>query len=159
MIRCLQRQGVSAVLQASITGAGLIIAIYALITPIARKIFEERRNLLLKKKKEFDELKGKLSEESSETDFKKLKILSTEIREIRMYPRYLGFGVFVVFFLYITTACTALGWLVNPLIEDVGRDLPVICLFLISTFGFLFVGIYAIIDVHRTMKKEFEETN
>lgn len=146
---------VSTILTASITGAGLLLAIYALITPISRKIFEERVKLLRKKKSEFDKLKEKISSESSDKDFERLKTLATEIKGIKMFPRYLGFGVLVVFSCYIFTTVFAFGWLMNPT-QDIMKEYVMTFLFLISTFGFTVVGYFAITDVYRAMKGEFE---
>lgn len=147
----------STILTASITGAGLIIAIYALITPIARRIFEERVELHRKKKKQFDKIKEKINEESSDKDFKRLKTLAAEIEEIKIFPRYLGVGVIMVFSLYIVTAFYAVGWLMSPSLEDIGWDYTLVTLFIFSTFGFLGVGYFAIIDVYRAMRKEYEQ--
>jgi len=91
---------VSTILTASIAGAGLIIAIYALITPMARKIFEERVKLHRKKKKEFDKLMEKINEESSDKDFKRLKTVAKEIKGIKIFPNILAL-VFLQF-LYVT---------------------------------------------------------
>jgi len=147
----------STILTASITGAGLILAIYALITPIARGIFEDRVKLLRKKRKQFDEMKAKISSESSDKEFKQFKTLSTEIKGMKIFPRYLGFGVLAVFSLYIITAFSAVGWLMNPSLDDFSRDFTLVMFFFVSTFGFLFVGSYAITDVLRTMIREFEQ--
>jgi hypothetical protein len=37
---------VAAFLETSITGAGLVLAVYALVTPLSQKIFTERANKL-----------------------------------------------------------------------------------------------------------------
>jgi len=144
----------STILTASITGAGLILAIYALITPIARGIFEDRVKLLRKKRKQFDEMKAKISSESSDKEFKQFKTLSTEIKGMKIFPRYLGFGVLAVFSLYIITAFSAVGWLMNPSLDDFSRDFTLVMFFFVSTFGFLFVGSYAITDVLERRKRK-----
>lgn len=148
---------ISAILTASITGAGLILAIYALITPISSRIFEKRLERLHKKKREFDKLKKKISSESSEQEFKRLKVLGWEIKEMKAFPRYLGIGVSVVFWLYIVTAFYALGSLLGSAEQDAMRETIIIILFIFSTIGFSVVGSYAIGDVYRTMKGEFEQ--
>jgi len=85
------------ILQVSITGAGLIMAIYALITPVARSMFTERVELRKKKKEEFDKIKKKISSNSQNSDFKRLETLASEIKKIKTFPKYLGFGVSLVF--------------------------------------------------------------
>ena len=149
---------ISTVLTASITGAGFILAIYALITPISRRIFEERAKLHRKKKKEFDKLKKKISSESTDKDFKQLKTLAKEIKEIKIFPRYLSLGVLTVFWLYIFTATYSFGWLMNPSQEqNIIKDLVMLVLFMASTFGFCAVGTFAIVDVYNAMRGEFEQ--
>mgnify|MGYP001117037962 CR=1 FL=1 len=148
---------VSTILQANITGAGLIIAIYALITPIARKIFKERVKLHRKKKKQFDTLKEKVNEESSSKDFKRLKTLSTQIKGLRVFPRYLGIGVLLVFGGYMFTAFFSIMWLINSSRGNSLLESAIELLFALSTLGFAFVGIYAIGDVYVEMKREFEQ--
>lgn len=148
---------VSTILQASITGAGLIIAIYALITPIMDKIFKERVRLHRKKKKEFDKLKEKITSESSAEIFKKLKTLAKEIKEIKMFPRYLGFGVSFVFSSYILTVFCGLNWFIFESYRNFVHEFVVVNLFFFSTIAFFIVGMYAIFDVYRAMKGEYEQ--
>ena len=147
---------VSSLLTASITGAGLIIAIYALITPLARRIFEYRLQLHHKKKKQFDKMREEINEESSDKDFKRLKTLAAEIKEIRIFPKYLGIGVLYVFSSYIFTAFFAMLWLQNPR-QDWMIELMIVGGFLLSTLGFWFVGVFAIADVIKAMKGEFQQ--
>jgi len=145
----------STILTASIAGAGLILAIYALITPISTKLFKERVKLLNEKKKQFDELKAKISSESSKEEFEKLKKLAREIKEIKTFPRYLGDGVLLVFLGYFVTSIFSALWLSNP--SDGTAEVLIPVLFYITTVGFFGVGFYAITDVYRTMRAEYEE--
>jgi uncharacterized membrane protein (DUF485 family) len=150
---------VSTILQASITGAGLIIAIYALITPIMDKIFKERVRLHEKKKQEFDKLKEKIDAESSKKkDFERLTTLSKEIKGIKMFPRYLGVGVLIVFICYMFAATFAYSWLMmsQPARTSV-LEFWIVLFFGFSMIGFLIVGMYTIFDVYRAMKGEFEK--
>jgi hypothetical protein len=147
----------STILTASITGAGLIIAIYALITPITRKIFEEKVALMRKKKKQFDKLKIEIDSESSTKDFKQLKTLASEIKGVKMFPNYLGIGVFVVFSFYILTVALAFNWLIGDPATNPTGGITTLISFAFSTIGFLVVGMLAIRDVHSAMKKEFEQ--
>ena len=148
---------VSTILTVSITGAGLILAIYALITPISRKMFEERLKLLRKKKEEFDKKKRKIDSESSDKDFKLLRTLASEIQAIKAFPKYLGLGVSMVFFGYFLTALSSFFWFTVPSDIKGMYEPSILIFFFISTTGFFLVGLYAIIDVHQTMKKEYEQ--
>ena len=148
---------VSTILTASITGAGLILAIYALITPISSRIFEKRVELVRKKKKEFDKMKEKISSESSDKDFKRFKTLASEIRGIKAFPKYLGLGVSMVFFGYFLTALSSFFWFTVPSDIKGMYEPSILIFFFISTTGFFLVGIYAILDVYLAMKGEFEQ--
>ena len=143
------------ILTASITGAGLVLAIYTLISPLSTKLFEDRIELLNEKKKRFDELKTKISSESPKEEFEKLRELAREIREIKAFPRYLGEGVFLVFLGYIVTSILSTLWLSNPSDGTVEVFIPL--LFFITTIGFFVVGFTAITDVYRTMRIEYEK--
>ena len=147
----------SAILTASITGAGLIIAIYALMTPISSKLFQNRVELLRKRKKQFDNMKEKIDSESSLEDIKQLKTLAAEMQGIRTFPKYLGFGVMVVFVFYLVTAMLTLMWMGFDLYRTLSFEMYVISTFAVSIFSFCLVGSYAIVDVYLTMKREFEE--
>lgn len=150
---------VSTILQASITGAGLIIAIYALITPIMHKIFEERVKLHDKKKKEFDKLMKKIDAESSKKkDFKRLTTLANEIKETKMFPRYLGVGVLIVFICYMFAATFAFYRLtVSQPTTIFVLESWIVLFFGFSMLGFLIVGMYTIFDVYKAMRGEFEK--
>jgi len=146
----------STILTASITGAGLIIAIYALITPISSKIFRDRIESHRKLKEQFDKMKKEISSESSDKEFKRLKTLASEIKEIKTFPKYLGVGVVLVFFGYIFTAFFTVTWLTSPTRETLS-EIPILFGFIFSTMAFMFVGFLAIYDVYQAMKGEFEQ--
>ncbi|MEM2995621.1 MAG: hypothetical protein QXI91_06395 [Candidatus Bathyarchaeia archaeon] len=76
---------VSTIAQISITGAGLILAIYALVTPLSRRISEERARILERKIQEFEELRSHITPESSKTDIDNLKRLKVEIEKIKIF--------------------------------------------------------------------------
>ena len=147
---------ISAILTASIAGAGLIVAIYALISPISTKIFRERVELLRKRKRQFDQMKEKISPESSDKEFKVLKTLATKIKDIKSFPKYLGIGVFLVFLGYIFTALLALNELSVTSPQNVLMENVLFLSFYISTIGFMVVGFYAIFDVAGALIKEFQ---
>lgn len=146
---------VSTILTASIAGAGLIMAIYALITPLSRQIFKEKVRLLREKKKQFDKMKEEINSESSDKEFKRFKELASQIKAIRLFPRYLSVGVLLVFMGYMLTTFFALVWLV-AIVKDAVTETVLALSFYLSTFGFLSVGIITIFDVYGAMKGEFE---
>jgi len=141
------------ILEVSITGAGLIMAIYALITPVVRSMFKERVELRKKKKEEFDKIKKKISSNSSDKDFKRLETLASEIKKIKAFPKYLGIGVSFVFSCFAISAILCVFWLLSP---TIAYEITLILLFLLSICGFFVVGIYAMSDVFLTIKREFD---
>ena len=146
---------ISTLLTASITGAGLVIAIYALITPISNKIFERRLETLKKKLRQFEEVKAQTTPEEASKDAKILKALASEIREMKTFPSYLGSLVLFDFVLFAFTAFLSLFWFFSNR-EDV-QTYGVVGLFALSAFLFLAVGMGSIIDVYGSMKREFEQ--
>lgn len=148
---------VSTVIQISITGAGLILAIYALVAPLSRRIFKERARILESKIQEFEELRSHITPESSKKDIDNLKKLKVEIEEIKIFPRYLGIGVTLTFLCYMFSLIAASGWLANPLSRTPDNEAFIIILFTVSNVLFLIVGLLTIFEVFTVMKKEFEK--
>jgi len=62
-------------MEASITGAGLILAVYALIIPVSHHIFEELNTELKDKETKFEKLKNNLTIESKTNEVKELNKL------------------------------------------------------------------------------------
>jgi len=73
---------VSAFLETSITGAGLVLAVYALVTPISEKIFTKRADKLRHLLDDFEKEKSKITADAPNRDFKHLKELRDNIEEI-----------------------------------------------------------------------------
>jgi hypothetical protein len=148
---------VTALLEASITGAGLVLAVYALITPISEGIFRKREERLESLLKEFDEEKVKIEPDASPKDFKHLKELAGRIQEIRIFPRYLGAGVVVTFFSFMVSTLIDWGWLVQPANRLPENDIYIALPFLIAIFLFLSIGVLTIGEIYDMMRKEFED--
>ena len=93
---------VSTLLLTSVTGAGLVVAIYALITPLSDKIFEARVKNLKSLLEEFDKEFFKITTNTAETQarFNRLRQLQKEIKKVRDFPRYLGIGIVITFVLF-----------------------------------------------------------
>lgn len=147
---------ISTILTASITGAGLILAVYALIIPISKSIFEKRLETMKEKIEEFERTKKGISPQSPPKDVKQLTLLAQEIKAVRTFPRYLGPLVILDFGMFILSTTSALGWLLFP--AESGSQYIVFVLFLISVLLFLLVGVYAIADVYSSMRADFEGT-
>jgi hypothetical protein len=71
----LSENAVSTLLAVSITGAGLVLAVYALITPISEKVFRERTENLESLLERFEKEKTKLTTDAAYKDFNRLNKL------------------------------------------------------------------------------------
>jgi hypothetical protein len=97
---------IAAIMAASVTGAGLVIAFYALIARMSDRIFSNRLNLLNEPREEIKEITGNLesfNEENLDKTTKRLEELGKQINSMKTYPRYLGPGVLLDFTFFIFT--------------------------------------------------------
>jgi hypothetical protein len=147
------------VLTASITGAGLVIAFYALIAHMSDEMFENRFEQLEEKNREVEQIVGNresFNREKLKLTTKRLEELSQEIDSIRTFPRYLGHAVAIDFAIFLFTAFLSLFWLWSSPESRVNmNDWMIPLLFLISVGLFAFVGYLGITDVMGTMKYDF----
>jgi uncharacterized membrane protein (DUF485 family) len=108
---------VSILLEASLTGAGLILAIYALITPILDKIIKVRKELVAEKKEQFDSFAEKVKTERSDANMKQLNKLNDALKNLIPFPKFFGVGVLSVFMLYIFVSFFAVQWFMQPIVS------------------------------------------
>lgn len=148
---------ISVVLEASVTGAGLILAIYTLVTPLLDKIIKVRKELIAEKKQRFDNLAEKIKTERSDVNLRQVNTLYKELKDLRSFPNYLGSGVFVVFLLYTLTLSLAISWFFQPLPKSPITELLLLFAFGGANGGFFVVGIYTIAEVARTMNHEWKK--
>jgi uncharacterized coiled-coil protein SlyX len=158
----LNQEFVFTILQASLAGAGLVIAVYALVIPLLNKLFTERAETLTKLTKELREISKKMDITDSkaiEEKVEKLSRIGTEISGKISYPSYLSLGFSLTFIGYIISTLMCLQILVNPSAPiSVPLDGFLVPLFGASTIGFGIVGGFSIKDTYSVLKKEFDET-
>lgn len=87
-----------ALLQASITGAGLVLAVYALIIPLYKRIFGYRAEDVHETLRTFKEDALEADTLISAEKLNELKAKLTTIEEQGKYPTYLSWGVGITFF-------------------------------------------------------------
>ncbi len=139
-------------MEASITGAGLVLAVYALIIPMSTRIFKELDREIKDNLIEFDKLKNSITPESKK-EMKKLDQLRKNINGTKLLPARLGFGVLITFSLYCLSAIVGAVEFVSPYSQPIDY-LPI--LFIVATGAFFVVGGLAIIMVLIPMINEFE---
>ena len=151
----LSQDFVLTLLQASITGAGLVLAVYALIIPLSRRIFGYRAEALYE---ELQELKERVRETDihvSTDELSELKTLLESIEERQAFPTYLSWGAGTTFFFYVVSTFMGVWWVLEWQKPIMDSWLPVV--FGFSTFLFLLVGLVSINDIRKIMKSEFED--
>ena len=153
---------ISTILATSVTTAGLILAIYALLTPIFRRIVETRRKLLADKKAEFDRQKERLDSSGSTNEIKKLEALKSEIDEVGTFPPFFGDSVLLSFlFCTISFLFTLIVFFFQIIIQtdtavNAVATILMVILFLTGCFLFFGVGVYTIVQISRVLSQEWE---
>jgi len=135
---------VTALLQSSITGAGLILAVYGIIIPVFSKIVRYRVTSLINLIKQIRE------KPASEFLFKEDSIGEAKesldyIDEIRKLPTYFNKAVIFSFLGYIATTLLCFFWLLD--IYKVNINGWISWIFGISTVLFGYVGYKTIKDL------------
>lgn len=145
---------VSTILQASITGAGLILAVYGLVIPIFSKILNYRIESLkkrirdLKSKPAKDFLLGKNSIEEMRNDL-------TYIESMRNLPSYFSWMVIASFLLYVLGALFSTSWFLNY--EKNFMEVWIPRTFVIASILFAIVGGMTIKDLIGLIKDKHEK--
>lgn len=139
-----------ALLQASVTGAGLVLAVYALIIPLSRRLFERRANESLDLMREFKKRAGE--SKTKLEDGENLKELIDKITETQGIPDYLRIGMGGTFLGYVL--CTLLSYAVVMDWQRPTSDNALSLVFVLATIVFLLVGLTAIKDIHNIMEQD-----
>jgi cell division protein FtsL len=154
VIQVLTETAVSALLTASITGAGLVLAVYTLIIPLSRRFFSYRAEEVHEKIQELKEKIDKTNTRVSADELREMKAMVEGIEEQQAFPTYLGLGAGVIFLGYIVFTVLSFFWLIDYSKQTADSWLPFA--FLISTILFLLLGLFSVKDISQTMKREFE---
>lgn len=147
---------VTAFLETSITGAGLVLAVYALVTPISEKIFTKRTDKLKHLLEDFENERNKITADAPSKDFKHLEELRNSIEQIRIFPRYLSYGILASFVAFMISAMVDFLWLSNKNNQVPENDLYTSLPLFIAILLFFVVGMLTIGEIFDTMRKEFE---
>lgn len=142
-------------LQASITGAGLILAIYALIIPISNRVFESNILDFLEALKYSKKIDNFLNNKPDKKSAEKAKSFAINFVQSWTFPTYLRFGVGATFFGYTITTLVSIAWVVDwqkPIVDSI-----LVPSFIVSTLIFLFVGLISIKDIHKIMRQDFND--
>jgi len=151
----LEESVVLILLEASVTGAGLVLAVYALIIPLSNKIFRYRIKEISEEVEELRKEAEKTQTSISQDDIRKFRELLDSIETRRDFPSYLSLWAELSFLLFILSALMSLLWTVDIFKSVADYWLPFT--FFCSIILFLIVGWRGISDISQTMKREFED--
>ena len=132
----LSQEFVLVLLQASITGAGLVLAIYALITPLSRRFFSYRAE-------DIQDLKEKIRKTDtsiSRDDLSELRNMLDSIEALKDFPAYLSWAAGATFLLYLGSTLLSLWRILNWNRPTFDIWLPIA--FGLATLLFLGIGLY-----------------
>jgi len=150
---------VLAIFQASLVGAGLVFAVYALVISIMNRMFRLRLDTVtaslgewLTASKRFDISTNRgLNEMERSLDDTARKIAG----EFR-YPLHLIVGFLTTFIGYIVVTFMCVQWLVSPTPTQYVDEL-IAPIFVVTTFVFLLVGLLSLLDTYYITRRQFEK--
>jgi len=140
-----------ALLQSSITGAGLVLTVYALLTPILRTLFEKRAKELKDSIEAYRKKSETISTEIKEKEIREIRRLLSKIEEKRKLPGYMNLGIMFSFLLYIISVFLSLWSLF-----DLNMLVSTIWSFILATIIFLLTGVSVIIDIYSAFRDEYK---
>jgi hypothetical protein len=153
----------TAIMTSSITGAGLVIAYYALIANMSEKVFANRFERINRYRQEIKRISSdpeSFNDENLKETTERLGRLRKKTDSMKTFPKYLGLGILINFTLFLLTAYFSFNWLgfsadIQSRMEL--NQVVIIVLFTLSIFLFLFVGIYGISDILSTLWSNFDK--
>jgi len=139
---------VESLLVASITGAGLVLAILNLVALISEDLLTRRAKILAKTKRE---LMDKAKKAESETP--KLVGLAQTIASLKDLPVYLGLFLGVSFACFVLSALLDVWWFLHPAQIEELLEL----FFGVGVLSFFIMGVFMITDVESLLRERYEE--
>jgi hypothetical protein len=144
-----------AILQASVTGAGLILTAYALILPNAGRILKRNATMYNREYDLFQKIVlSTKAHEFSDEKKEEIEDLMRELNEIKTLPKSLSW-VGVAFILYMACTVFSIMWLLGSklLYEDFIPHL-----FLLATLLSAIIGWEVFTELTQSLKIEYEDT-
>jgi hypothetical protein len=152
---------VTAMMTGSITGAGLVIAFYALIANMSEKVFAHRFERLGRYRQEIKRISSdpeSFNEKNLQETNSRLEKLRKKTDSLRTFPMYLGLGIGLDFVFFIMTAFASYSWLViDPTTRSEMFNVFLVVLFDLAIILFICVGIFGISDILTTLWANFNK--
>jgi hypothetical protein len=150
----LTENAVIGILQSCIAGAGLVLAIYALILPVLRRLFKEKSKVLKSMISELRARTDKVSAGSPQQEFRQIAELGKSLEKVKGFPKYVSAGMMFSFVGYLLSALLSMVWLLDWYRPFADFLLPYF--FIGTTVGFLMVGIISIRDAYSALKQDLD---
>jgi len=144
---------VLAILKASVTGAGLVLAFYSLIIPILKRLSGftaiERKEGILRSQRLVESA-------SPEPTDEELGEIAEAFRSVpaRKVPFHMGYGIIITFIGFISSGLMTISWIKQINLDFVNENL--INIFGTTIFIFGLMGIFIMKDIFKILKAEYE---
>jgi ABC-type glycerol-3-phosphate transport system permease component len=151
----LEENLVLALLQTSVAGAGLVLAVYALVIPLWRRISRHRAKAEYRMYEKFKKQVAEVKQPSADQTYT-LKTMLETIERYQNLPAYFSLSIMFTFISYIVSTFLSLAWISYLSYRDtIGQYLSFF--FVLSTLFFMVVGIATIYLVAKALDLESEE--
>jgi hypothetical protein len=151
---------ITGIMTASVTGAGLVIAIYALLARMSDRIFEtrfEELNKFCAEVKDISHNPDSFNEINLKKTTARLNQLQSSIGSMKAFPNYLGLGVLVTFCAFFFSIAFCLISLIGgEIFNHEFLSNVIIGFFGASLFLFFSVCFYGIFDINRAISHNFD---
>lgn len=152
----LEENIVLTLLEASVTGAGLVLATYALIIPLYKRIFSYRAEDVYETLQEFKKSAHEADTLISQEKLSELKTKLETIEEQRGFPASLSWGMGITFLGYMVSTLMSYAYVASS-DKPTWMEFWLPVAFVGSTLLFLILGLASINEISETMKREFED--
>jgi hypothetical protein len=166
----LNQEIVLALFQASITGAGLVFAAYALILTFNKRILSQRAEQYAKActelltgmseaKKKAATLTDSEGDSMWAVDFvNNIKEKNQQLKDNEKLPNYLRSVMFEITFLgYIISTIIGVLWLIG--LQNVAVEALALIFFMASTIAFLILGLKSIKEIRKIMIRDYSNVS
>ena len=141
-------------LQASVAGVGLVLAVYALVIPLWRRISKHRAKVEYRMYEAFRKQVAQVKQPSADQTSELGKMLDV-IETYQSLPAYFGLLILVTLIGYVVSTFLSLWWVLGWYRDLMDYSLSPV--FGFSTFLFIIVGIATIYVVTTALNRESEE--
>ena len=163
----LSETAISTLLVASVTGEGLVLAVYALITSISDKIIDTRRELIAENTEKFTKAMDNYEADKTDANLKLVNKSHNRLKNLRSFPSIFSYGMLFAFTFYVVCSTTCFIWfaiqqystlfsLPFPASQQNINEIFAMTFFYLATLTFFAVGIITIAEVARVLQRKWK---